>query len=820
MSWLIIIVTMIITGRVGIVKNLSGIPRKNKQTNRGFPIYTAKENPHNSIDLPGSGGINGIIGNNKQVVNINHYYTLALAVSIVFLGFGLYFILHTARMSREETIGYIQNAVQQTTYAVDEHILEEFDTLMAAAVVAQDRDLLADDAVLHALMNGLEHHNGYVHIGFADANGNAIWIDEQDREHRADLSGEGFIQRTLAGEPSLSQVRFDKSNKTDIHYYSVPVYDGETSAVEGVLFAAEPQDSLRDIVNHSLYAGQGLAHIIDSKGEYIVRSNSPLVIGIGTSIFEVQTPLKAEVVDEILENLAVGRTGYIIKSFYGKNRLIAYAPLSVNDWHVFYAVPEDMVSAGIKTFTVGTIATVCVATAIFIFFILMIGIINNKNRKVLEHLPFVDPVTGHRNFSRFLLDAEKILKNAHSENYAICYSDIKNYKYINDVFGRDVGDRILRYLADFQNRISQEGEVCARISEDAFVALRRYKTKREIEKRFEGTAQQLAIFPETFSQGYKVELYGGVYLIDRADGALTLNDMLDRAIAAQEEVKLAAGTKHLGTYSSEMREKKLWETEVESKMEAALDNGEFKVYLQPKIDIQQGDRISGAEALVRWVSPEKGLIPPARFIGLFERNGFIIDLDRFVLDKVCRFYKEAVMSNGLPSCLLSVNVSRLGLMHPDFIRSYTQIRESYGIPAGCIELEFTESFAFGDNVMFRSIVAECKRNGFLCSMDDFGAGYSSLNMLKSIHVDVLKLDRQFFLYGDDAERGQELVKNIIAMAKALNMRTVAEGIDDKALIAQLRAMGCDVIQGNVFAKPMPMEDFGPFLESWYTCRGL
>lgn len=777
------------------------------------PKYTNHSAPHGVV-LPDPGSIVHINGDHKNTVNINYFYALALAISLLFLLFGLVLIYFTANMSRNETVGYIQDAIRQTTFAVDEHIQEQFDTLMAAAVVAQDRNLLVDDEVLHALINGLGDHNGYVLIGFADASGEAAWINGNDKEHRADLSGEGFIQRALMGKNSLSQARHDEAIGANIHYYSVPVYDGKTNMIEGVLFAAELQDELRNIVNNSLYAGQGLAHIINSQGDYIVRSNSPLVIGIGNNIFQVRPPLKQEVVQEITNNLTIRKPGYVIKNFYGENRLIAYAPLNINDWHVFYAVPEGMVSAGLKTVTRRTVAIVSTATAIFIFFILLISKFNNKNRQALEYIAFVDPVTGHRNFNKFLLDANDILRNVHDEKYAVCYCDIKDFRYINDVFGRDVGDCMLRYLADFQNRISQEGEVCARIGEDTFVALRRYKSKREIVHRFEGTAQQLSIFPETFSRGYKAELYGGAYLIDPADGQLTLNDMLDRAITAQEEAKLARGTSRLGIYSKQMREQKLWATEVESKMEAALENNEFQVYLQPKIDIQHGDSILGGEALVRWASPDKGLLPPGRFIGLFEKNGFIIDLDRFVFDRVCRFYKEAVMEGGLPPCVLSVNVSRLGLMRPDFIRSYNEIRQSYGLPANCIELEFTESLAFGDITLFKTVVSECKRSGFLCSMDDFGAGYSSLNMLKSIHVDVLKLDRQFFLYGDDAERGQELVKNMIAMAKALKMKMVAEGIDDEALVEPLRAMGCDAIQGYVFAKPMPMEEFTQFVASW------
>lgn len=359
--------------------------------------------------------------------------------------------------------------------------------------------------------------------------------------------------------------------------------------------------------------------------------------------------------------------------------------------------------------------------------------------------------------------------------------------------------------------------MAARVGEDAFVALRKYQSKQDIRRRFEGTSQHLALFPETCSRGFRAELYGGAYLIDPADEVLKLNDMLDRAIAAQEAVKYSEGKIRFGLYSIELREKKLWDTEVESRMEAALENGEFMVYLQPKIDIQHGDHILGAEALVRWVWPDKGLISPRLFIDLFEKNGFIVDLDRFTFDRVCRFYKETVLGGGLPACIISVNVSRLGLMRPDFIKAYTEIRDSYGIPAGCIELELTESLIFGDYKLFTTIVTECKRNGFLCSIDDFGTGYSSLNMLKSIYVDALKLDKQFFRHSEDPERGQKLVKNIIAMAKDLHIKTVAEGIEEESQVEQLRAAGCDAIQGFVFARPMSMKDFEAFVKSREAC---
>ncbi len=751
----------------------------------------------------------------KHAAPINRIYGIAVALSLLYLSFGVWFIHYSSNLSRTETIGYIEAAIEQARFYIEEHVDETFDTLMATAMVAQDRDLLSDDAVLRALVNGLSAHSTYVGIGFADRDGQAVWIDVFGRKHRADLSQEGFFQRALTGENALSNARYDNISKQAFHYYAVPIYDSKSDMIEGVMFAAHPQSELRAIINNSLYAGKGLAHIIDDQGNYVIKSASPLVLGIGDNIFDLERPVDTATEQEIRENLASRNSGHLIEAFYGQNRLVAYAPLDINNWYVFYAVPENLVSAGLKKVTVGAIVSVSISTVIFIFFIALIHRVNDKTRSALEDLAFVDPVTGCRNYHKFLLDAQVLLKSHDMEQYALCYVDIKGLKYINDLFGRDVGDRLLRYHAEHQASVTQEHELSGRIGEDSFVTLRRFQSKQEIELRFASAAHHLAVFPETFSKGFKPELYGGAYVLNK-DENLSLIDILDRAIAAQDDAKQTGGAVRFRFYSEAIRQRKLWDAEIESRMEAALEYNEFEIYLQPKIDIQNGDRILGAEALVRWVSPEKGLIPPGRFIELFEKNGFIVQLDTFVFVKACRYYKEVILDSGLPHFILSVNVSRLGLMQPDFMRTYTEIRQSFGIPDGCIELEFTESLVFGNHALFQTTVKECKSNGFLCSLDDFGSGYSSLNILKSIYVDVLKLDRQFFLYDDEMTRGQELVKNIIAMAKALNMKTVAEGIDDAAQVAQLRAMGCDAVQGYVFAKPMPEEEFTRYIEAWQT----
>ncbi len=761
-----------------------------------------------------------------RALRVNWLYLLALVINMTFMVSGILFLLYSSRLSHEETITDIKVATRQLKFAIDEHVSEELSTLSSAAIAMEGSTLLNenkklsdDDKVFDKITQALSSYNSYVEIGFAGLDGQAVWRDSFGRKRYTSQLNDDFITQVITNQKTLSNTRWDEVSGTHVNVYAVPIYASGTTTLKGVLFAAAPEDQMRVIINNSLHSGQGLAHIIDRNGVYVVKSRNPMSLSTGNDIFALPKPLDQATRDKILATMRDGQSGYLVSSIYGEDRLIAYAPLDINDWYVFYIVPEDMVNAGLKNIISGAMAIIIVAMIIFAAFILLIHKINNKARRMLENIAFIDPVTNERNYNKFLLDANIILRNSTGNNYAICYSDIQDFRYINDIFGRAAGDRLLRYWSAFLHEITHEGEIFGRMGGDIFVALLKYQSRHELERRFTSMAHRMAVYPETLARGYKVEVCGGMYLMGETSDRLGLNDMLDRAITAQKSVKKKNGGMRLGFYSREMRAQKLWEAKVEATMETALENNEFHMYLQPKIDIQNGNRIMGAEALARWIPPDKDPIPPDRFIGIFERNGFIATLDKFIFESACRHYSESVTSGNTPQYVLSVNVSKLTLIQPEFCTIYAGIKEQYGVPDGFIELEFTESLVFENHALLQAIVSACKRNGFLCSLDDFGAGYSSLNLLKSIYVDVLKLDRQFFKYGDNPARGRELVKNIVVMAKALGMKIVAEGIDRPEQVEQLREMGCDAVQGYIFAKPMPVNDFGQFYKNWCDSGG-
>ncbi|EFS27535.2 hypothetical protein FUAG_03050 [Fusobacterium ulcerans ATCC 49185] len=250
--------------------------------------------------------------------------------------------------------------------------------------------------------------------------------------------------------------------------------------------------------------------------------------------------------------------------------------------------------------------------------------------------------------------------------------------------------------------------------------------------------------------------------------------------------------------------KYLKEKNIEDNMEHALENNEFIVYFQPKVELKT-NKIAGAEALVRWQDPKKGLIPPDEFIPIFEKNGFITKLDIYVFEEVCKTIRKW-LNEGINPIPVSVNLSRMHLQNPNFLKKYKEIQEKYEVPADLLEIELTETLVFENFEQLKKVIDDIHQMGFSCSIDDFGSGYSSLNLLKEIPVDILKLDRIFFSKKND-KRGNSVIESIISLAKKLNMTTISEGVETISQVEFLRKADCDLVQGYVYSKPLAKDDF-------------
>ena len=424
----------------------------------------------------------------------------------------------------------------------------------------------------------------------------------------------------------------------------------------------------------------------------------------------------------------------------------------------------------------------------------------------LERLAFSDLVTGGMNGARFDRAAADAIRSAPAGTYVLVWLNLQKFKLINDLAGNAAGSDTLRYIHGKLQAHLQPGELVARTAADNYSLLLYNGDDAALSGRLREMAGDINSFNEHAEFQYFLFFTAGLCRVD--DPALEITQLQDRANLARKEILEAAGGSLCVCkfYSEVDRAKLLLEKDLENRMRPALHAHEFQVYLQPKLSLTS-HTVEGAEALVRWNDPVRGLIPPDNFIPLFERNGFILQLDLYMLEAVCALVRRW-LDQGRRVSPISINVSRLHFSTPHFVAGYAEVCRRHGVPTSLIELEVTETMVFEYPEPFARTVEQMHRHGFTCSMDDFGSGYSSLNTLKDIHVDVLKLDRAFF--GSermDDPRERDVISSVVDLAKKLNMKTVAEGVETHQQQRFLEGTGCDLLQGYVFSRPVPVADY-------------
>lgn len=412
-----------------------------------------------------------------------------------------------------------------------------------------------------------------------------------------------------------------------------------------------------------------------------------------------------------------------------------------------------------------------------------------------------DQLTGLFSKAFFYQQAKELmLRNPHREYDIVC-SDVENFKLVNDVFGVATGDRMLRGIAEQYERQTAGRGICGRLNSDQFVCL----VERQpvyTDEMFQAVNTKINRLLDVRS----ITMKWGVYRIE--DRTLPLEQMCDRALLAARSIRGHYG-KFFAEYDDALRGRLLKEQAITDGMEQALAQNEFQVYFQPKYRISD-ECLMGAEALVRWEHPQWGMQSPAEFIPLFERNGFITKLDQYVWDRSCAILKSWD-DKGYPPISVSVNVSRADIYNADLADLLTRTVEKYGLESSRLHLEITESAYTEDPKQIIDTVNRLRELGFVIEMDDFGSGYSSLNMLNEMPINVLKLDMKFIQSETAKTNTRGILQFIINLARWLSLSVVAEGVETKEQLERLREVGCDYVQGYYFGRPMPSRDFEALL---------
>lgn len=486
----------------------------------------------------------------------------------------------------------------------------------------------------------------------------------------------------------------------------------------------------------------------------------------------------------------------------------AMAPLDGTDYSL--VMQGELVFQRKEVVYIYTLGVLSIGVLVIPMILLLINIVSVfLSQRRMTKLFYTDMVTGGNNW-RYVSDhGEKELRKRRNARWGYALLDIQLNKYRSycACHGVKEGEELLEEIGRILKESLGRHEYCGHYAQANFAVLMRCSTEEQCRDRAQELLQRLS----SLHSGHRLRYHVGVAYIEPSrkagvvsrrsidmDNVYNCAAVARSSLAGQEENSVAF-------FDQEMLEQRRWEHKVEDTMERAMSREEFQVYLQPKYDPVEG-RLVGAEALVRWNSPTEGMIPPYRFIPIFEENGFVIQLDDYMISRVAKLQAEWI-AQGRKVVPISVNVSRAHFMQENLAEHICRLVDAYGTPHEVIELELTESAFFDDKKVLLDTVKKLKEYGFAVSMDDFGAGYSSLNSLKDLPLDILKLDAEFFRGDYEQERGAIVVSEAIRLAKSLKMRIVAEGIEKKEQVDFLAKLGCDMIQGYYFAKPMPVYEF-------------
>lgn len=412
----------------------------------------------------------------------------------------------------------------------------------------------------------------------------------------------------------------------------------------------------------------------------------------------------------------------------------------------------------------------------------------------IYRLQLAQSITNDHTPAMFLKVADEVLKKYPERDYAFIQFDVARFKAINEMYGEDFGDEMLNHFIESLKILCNQDQIFVRLSADVFMVMTAYESQQDLLDLVEIINDNLLGYKDVT---YRL-VFGVSYVEDIHD---SLRKYGDRAALARQSIKGNVLT-HVKFYEEGMQHSVLTGKYVEDHMEKALANGEFVMYLQPKYRIPDHE-IVGAEALVRWIQPEKGIVSPADFIPVFERNGFITKMDAYIWEQACKTIRSWI-DNGIEPLPISVNVSRLHLKDNLFVDVLNRLVEQYQIPKRYLEIELTETY---DEAGVCEGITLLKENGFTLLMDDFGSGYSSLNTLKDTQFDVIKIDRGFLQDFIGSERGQKIVEHTIHMTKSIGLDLVAEGVETREQAMFLMDCGCDIAQGFYYARPMEVESF-------------
>ena len=694
----------------------------------------------------------------------------------------------------------IEGVAEQNEILVEKEAGTRFRLLDSLARELSD----GDESIFVDKMQGFVETYQFKRMGYIAADGTAKTTDG----YRLNMSDRDFFQQSMQGKNFLTDAfedRIDTSYET-INVFSVPVYEKNQKTIKGVLFGTCGYEMFEECLKNEIFEGQAFNYIIKIDGTIVAGSGNSKKWGIGKNIFVTDASEDErdddarddDARDKMISDMKEGKSGYGMDPKRKEASLYYYMPLKIEEsgetWYVVTAVSESVLTSrmqvvmdAINSLMVIILAVISVSVGVYIYSW-------RKSKKELMTLAYQDPVTLGDNFVAF---KERAKSKKDGVGWLIAM-DVTDFKLINSTCGVKKGDEMLRVIWEIFEIETGENELAAHANADRFILFWMDENQENIKQRLEHVIRKIEEIPERLEIPNLFPVFGIFHTIVLDE----IDPLYGNAVQAKHQIK-GRRDRHYIFYDELNHESIQENRELEEHFETALENEEFEIWYQPKYSAHSR-KLVGAEALVRWRRADGALIPPLKFIPLFERNGNIIRLDEYVFRAVCRQQKEW-QKQGQKMLPVSVNISRVSLYYSSVVEKYESIIRSFDLDSKYIQLEITESATIDNNEIF-NLLEQFHTAGFKILLDDFGSGYSSLAALNRMHFDTIKLDKSLVDYiGDD--NGEKLLNSITKLAQSFGMEITAEGVETVEQLMFLCNLDCDDIQGYYFSRPLPVKEY-------------
>lgn len=730
--------------------------------------------------------------------------TSVLSVILCFLACGLIFFSQRGaneirtRLLDEQANTKVEDANALSTARLQARMEDSLQTIQSACelvLTIGNDNVVSLENELNLRMQFLNY--GFYEVSLCNVEGDAL---EQDGSLYSIAENVNY-KRAVLGDNVICYEAFRENERETVMFYTPLVKNDKVLAV---LRAAWDPTMLGSYLSTTEFRGREDVCLIDSSGNFITSLS-----GTFDSLNSLQN-LYPKRNDECLELEQIIKQGRSITNHVtdknGVTYYFSYAGIrKINSWGVATIIKASDLTPLLSE-SYGSLAQdrhgyFAMAAVVLLLVILLY---QAKKRYRLERMAYIDGVTKSYNFKGFVKRMKTAFEKDPTAKYAFLQITLDRFDYFTETFGLAEANKALYFMSTVLSEAMHKDETYCRYNTKNFILLMKYQSDEELKERILYLKNRIGSTEENsrINDKFTFQLIVGVYCLSHLD--MSIDDMIKNAGIAMENARSNKRSPY-EFFKESSQGSNAESAEFESRMYDALHEKEFLVYLQPKFSLKDGKQ-TGAEALVRWMHPEKGLVFPGRFIPLFEKNGFIVELDMYILEELCRRLKLWIKLGYRPMPL-SVNISMHNFFNSDFVDRVNEIVGRYGIPESLIMIEISEADIAGSIELAQEIIERLKTEGYLVSMDNFGKSATSMNTLYKMQLDEVKIDRRFLLEMINSERGQSVIDAVVGTAQKFDIPIVADGVENKSQAKLLRDIGCDMMQGFVFSEPLPEQEY-------------